>query len=89
MTVRSGAHGSGGPAGGAIAVPWGDAWTPAHSEAARFLGECVAVGAVLGFLTELTRLVGESRPRRGASRPRGAHPGRVRPPATPHSTAWR
>ena len=35
------------------------AWTPAHSEAAVFLGECVAVGAVLGFLAELARVVGE------------------------------
>jgi len=30
-------------------------WTPAHSEVARFLGECFAVGAVLGFATELAR----------------------------------
>lgn len=67
MTVRTGVHGSGGRAGGQVAVPWGDAWTPAHSAAARFLGECVAVGAVLGFLTELTRLVGEGHPRPGAS----------------------
>lgn len=34
-------------------------WTPAHSEAAVFLGECVAVGAVLGFLAELARVMGE------------------------------
>jgi hypothetical protein len=32
-----------------------DGWTPAHSEAARFLGECFAVGAVLGIVTEVAR----------------------------------
>ena len=47
----------GGPDG-----PVASAWTPAHSEAAVFLGECVAVGAVLGFLAELARLVGEAAP---------------------------
>ncbi len=36
-------------------------WTPAHSEAAVFLGECLAVGAVLGAMTELTRLLWEQR----------------------------
>jgi hypothetical protein len=36
-------------------------WTPAHGEAARFVGECFAVGAVLGFVTELTRPVWEKR----------------------------
>jgi hypothetical protein len=30
-------------------------WTPAHSAAAWFLGECFATGALLGLLTELTR----------------------------------
>jgi hypothetical protein len=30
-------------------------WTPAHSEAFRFLGECFAVGAVLGLVTEMAR----------------------------------
>jgi hypothetical protein len=30
-------------------------WTPAHSEVVRFLGECFAVGAVLGLATELAR----------------------------------
>jgi hypothetical protein len=30
-------------------------WTPAHSAAARFLGECFATGALLGLVTELTR----------------------------------
>jgi hypothetical protein len=50
-------------------VPWRDAWTPAHSEAAVFLGECVAVGALLGFLAELARLVGEGEAWRGP----GAH----------------
>lgn len=45
-------------------APWRDAWTPWHTTAAVFLGECVAVGAVLGFLTELARLVaeGDARP---------------------------
>jgi len=32
-----------------------DGWTPGHSEAARFLGECFAVGAVLGLVTEMAR----------------------------------
>ncbi|TFV92979.1 hypothetical protein E4P40_00920 [Blastococcus sp. CT_GayMR20] len=32
-------------------------WTPAHSAAARFLGECFAAGAVLGTVTELARPV--------------------------------
>jgi hypothetical protein len=30
-------------------------WSPAHSEAAWFLGECFAAGAVLGLVTELAR----------------------------------
>jgi hypothetical protein len=30
-------------------------WTAAHTEVARFLGECFAVGAVLGLVTELAR----------------------------------
>ena len=30
-------------------------WTPAHSAAVRFLGECFATGALLGLVTELTR----------------------------------
>jgi hypothetical protein len=30
-------------------------WTPAHSAAAWFLGECFATGALLGVVTELTR----------------------------------
>jgi hypothetical protein len=79
MTER-GAHGSGSAtAAGAPPVPgwdapWRATWTPAHSAAAVFLGECVAVGAVLGFLTELARLVaeGDARPaphgRRGLTR---------------------
>ena len=54
MAVQTGAHG-----------PVANAWTPAHSEAAVFLGECVAVGAVLGFLAELARLVGEPAAVRG------------------------
>ena len=35
------------------ALPYG--WTDAHSEAVRFLGECFAVGAVLGLVTEVVR----------------------------------
>jgi len=34
-------------------LPYG--WTDAHSEAVRFLGECFAVGAVLGLVTEVVR----------------------------------
>ena len=30
-------------------------WTDAHTEVARFLGECFAVGALLGLLTEMVR----------------------------------
>jgi hypothetical protein len=30
-------------------------WSPAHSEAARFLGECFIVGALLGVATESAR----------------------------------
>jgi hypothetical protein len=30
-------------------------WSPAHSEAARFLGKCLIVGALLGVVTESTR----------------------------------
>jgi hypothetical protein len=36
-------------------------WTPAHSEAAWFLGECFAAGALLGLVTELARPVWEQR----------------------------
>jgi hypothetical protein len=36
-------------------------WTPAHSEAARFVGECFAVGALLGLATEVARPVWEQR----------------------------
>lgn len=36
-------------------------WTPAHSAAARFLGECFATGALLGLVTELTRPFWEQR----------------------------
>lgn len=54
MAVQTGAHG-----------PVTSTWTPAHSEAAVFLGECVAVGAVLGFLAELARVVGEPAAVRG------------------------
>jgi hypothetical protein len=92
MAVQLSAYGiSGRPVDGGPPVPWRDAWTPAPSEAARFLGECGAVGAVLDFLTELTRLAGERRARppalsRGAERPSrlraaGCHPcrGHTRP----------
>lgn len=34
-------------------------WTPAHTEAARFLGECLAVGALLGLVTESVRAMRE------------------------------
>ena len=30
-------------------------WTDAHTEVARFLGECFAVGALLGLFTEMLR----------------------------------
>jgi hypothetical protein len=30
-------------------------WTAAHTEAARFLGECIGAGAVLGMLTAMAR----------------------------------
>jgi hypothetical protein len=30
-------------------------WTAAHTEVARFLGECVGVGAVLGMVTAMAR----------------------------------
>jgi hypothetical protein len=33
-------------------------WTPAHTEAARFLGECFAVGALLGLAVEMARPTG-------------------------------
>ena len=66
MTVRPGARMTGsGTADGGPAGAVAGAWTPAHSEAAVFLGECVAVGAVLGLLAELARLMGEEEPRRG------------------------
>ena len=32
-----------------------EGWTDAHSEAARFIGECVALGAVFGFAVEMAR----------------------------------
>jgi hypothetical protein len=34
-------------------------WTAAHTEAARFLGECIGAGAVLGMVAAM------SRPQRG------------------------
>jgi hypothetical protein len=30
-------------------------WTAAHTEVARFLGECFAVGALCGLVTEMVR----------------------------------
>ena len=30
-------------------------WTAAHSEVARFLGECIGAGAVLGMVTAMAR----------------------------------
>jgi hypothetical protein len=30
-------------------------WTTVHTAAARFIGECFAVGAVLGVVTEMAR----------------------------------
>jgi hypothetical protein len=30
-------------------------WTPAHTETARFLGECVGAGAVLGMVAAMSR----------------------------------
>jgi hypothetical protein len=32
-----------------------DRWTAAHTEVARFLGECFAVGALLGLVVEMAR----------------------------------
>jgi len=32
-----------------------DGWTPAHSEAAWFIGKCLGVGALLGMVTEVAR----------------------------------
>jgi hypothetical protein len=66
MAVQLGAHGFGSrTARGGPGGPVASAWTPAHSEAAVFLGECVALGAVLGFLAELARVVGEEAAERG------------------------
>jgi hypothetical protein len=36
-------------------------WTTAHTAAARFLGECFAVGALLGLVTEMVRPMREQR----------------------------
>jgi hypothetical protein len=77
MAVQPGAQVVGGRTADARPpAPWRGSWTPAHSEAAVFVGECVAVGAVLGFLTELTRLVGEGQVLRAAP----AGHGRIRRP---------
>jgi hypothetical protein len=34
-----------------------DNWTTVHTAAARFIGECFAVGAFLGIVTEMARPV--------------------------------
>jgi len=36
----------------------GDAprWTTAHTEAARFVGECIGAGAVLGMIAAMSRM---------------------------------
>jgi hypothetical protein len=49
------------PRAQAFASPRATGWTPAHSEVARFIGECFAVGAVLGFATELARPLWDQR----------------------------
>jgi|tagenome__1003787_1003787.scaffolds.fasta_scaffold20694081_3 hypothetical protein len=49
-----------GPGYGLLPLPAGR-WTPAHTEAARFLGECFAVGAVLGLVVEMARPMGGQR----------------------------
>jgi hypothetical protein len=51
------------PRGTSAALPSGatQGWTPAHSEAARFIGECFAVGALLGLLVEMARPTREQR----------------------------
>ena len=36
-------------------------WTPAHAEAARFLGGCTVGGALLGLVTEAVVLLTEER----------------------------
>jgi hypothetical protein len=43
--------------GRSLDSPFGlaDGWTDAHSEVARFVGECFAVGAVCGFVVEVAR----------------------------------
>jgi hypothetical protein len=45
------------PRGRSLDPPFGlaDGWTDAHSEVARFVGECFAVGAVCGFVVEVAR----------------------------------
>ena len=41
---------------GPVARPGGARWTDAHAEAARFLGECLGAGAVLGMIAALGRV---------------------------------
>jgi hypothetical protein len=31
-------------------------WTTAHTEAARFVGECIGAGAVLGMIAAMSRM---------------------------------
>jgi hypothetical protein len=72
MTVDANEGGTGGraadehwrtgrPRAEAFMSPRATGWTPAHSEVARFIGECFAVGAVLGFATELARPLWDQR----------------------------
>jgi hypothetical protein len=44
-------------AGPAVQRVLGTGWGPAHTEAARFLGECFAAGALLGIVREMARPV--------------------------------
>ncbi len=55
MSDQTGRVGSGRLAVGGPAPQWWAGWNPAYLEASRFVGGCVAAGAVLGALTELIR----------------------------------
>jgi hypothetical protein len=55
---RTGADGTSMEVFGSMAPHGRGRWTAAHAEAARFLGECIGVGAVLGMVAAM-------RPRRG------------------------
>jgi hypothetical protein len=43
--------------GPSLVLPFGttDGWTQAHTEAARFIGECFACGALCGLVVEMAR----------------------------------